>query len=108
VYVTGGVGVAGILTGSIAGLMALRDKSIVDGDCNGPACTTQRGKDAADAAKTEATVSTVGFGVGVAGLVSSVIIYLVDTPRTEARTTQSKGVSVVAISPTVLGLAGAF
>jgi hypothetical protein len=108
VYVTGGVGVAGILTGSIAGLMALRDKSIVDGDCNGPACSTERGKGAADAARTEAAVSTVGFGVGLAGLVSSVIIYFVDTPRAEARTTQAKSVSIVAISPSVFGVSGAF
>jgi hypothetical protein len=107
VYVTGGVGVAGVLTGSIAGLMALRDKGVVDSDCNGPACTS-RGKDAADAAKTEATVSTIGFGVGLAGLVSSVIIYLADTPRTVARAPRSKSFSVIAISPTAVGIAGAF
>lgn len=108
VYITGGVGVAGILTGSIAGLMALRDKSVVDDNCTGPACRDERGKDAADAAKTEATVSTVGFGVGVAGLVSSVIIYLTDTPRTEARLAQPRRWSVVALSPTTVGVLGAF
>ena len=107
VYVTGGIGVAGILTGSIAGLMALRDKNIVDENCAGPACNA-RGKDAADAAKPEATVSTVGFGVGVAGLVSSVIIYLADTPHAEARAVQPRRWSVVAISPTLLGVTGAF
>jgi hypothetical protein len=107
VYVTGGVGVAGILTGSIAGLMALRDKGVVDSDCMGPACTA-RGKDAADAARTEATVSTIGFGVGLAGLVSSVIIYLADTQRADARAVQPKRWSVVATSPTAVGIAGAF
>jgi hypothetical protein len=107
VYVTGGIGVAGILTGSIAGLMALRDKNVIDANCTGPACNA-RGKDAADAAKPEATVSTVGFGVGVAGLVSSVIIYLADKQQAEARAVQPRRWSVVAISPTVMGVAGAF
>ena len=107
VYVTGGVGVAGILTGSIAGLLAIRDKNVVDGACNGLACSA-RGKDAASAAKTEATVSTIGFGVGLAGLVSSVIIYLADTQRADARAVQPKRWSVVAISPTAVGVAGAF
>lgn len=106
VYVTGGIGVAGVLTGTIAGVMALRDKHIVDTDCHGPACTT-RGKDAADAGKTEATVSTVGFGVGLAGLVGSVIIYLVDSPGTAARAEAPKSWSV-AISPTSVGVVGAF
>ena len=106
VYLTGGVGVAGILTGSIAGLLAIRDKNVVDGACNGLACSA-RGKDAASAAKTEATVSTIGFGVGLAGLVSSVIIYLTDTPRADARAVP-KHWSVVATSPTAVGVAGVF
>ncbi len=108
VYITGGIGVAGILTGSIAGFMALRDKSTVDGNCNGSACRNESGKAAADAAKTEATVSTVGFGVGLAGLVSSVIIYLADTQHVEARVAQPRRWSVVAISPTAISVVGAF
>ncbi len=106
VYVTGGVGVAGILTGTIAGVMALRDKHVVDDQCTGPACS-MRGKDSADAGKTEATVSTIGFGVGLAGLVSSVIIYLADSPRAAARAEPPKSWSV-AISPTSVGVVGAF
>jgi len=107
VYITGAAGVAGILTGSIAGLLAIHDKNVVDGACVGLACSA-RGKHAASAAKTEATVSTIGFGVGLAGLVSSVIIYLVDTPRTDARALPPKRWSVVAISPTAAGVAGVF
>jgi hypothetical protein len=108
VYVTGGIGVAGILTGSIAGVMALRDKGVVNSNCDGLACRDPRGKDAADAASTEATVSTVGFGVGLAGLVSSVIIYLTHTQQTEARAVRPNRWSVVAISPTAVGVVGAF
>jgi hypothetical protein len=107
VYVTGGVGVAGVLTGSIAGLLALRDKHVVDDECIGPKCSP-RGKDAADAAGLEATVSTVGFGVGFAGLITSAILYAVDGSRGDARATPRRGWSVIAISPAVVGVGGAF
>ena len=107
VYVTGGVGVAGIVTGSIAGVLALRDKRVVKEECLGPACSP-RGKGAADAAKLEATVSTVGFGVGLAGVVATAIVYLVDSNRAQPNTAQPRRWSVVALSPTVLGVGGAF
>ena len=107
VYVTGGVGVAGVLTGSIAGLLALRDKRVVDAECIGAACSP-RGKDAADAAHLEATVSTVGFGVGFAGLITSAILYAVDRSHGDARVTPRRGWSVIAISPAVVGVGGAF
>ena len=107
VYVTGGVGVAGVLTGSIAGLLAIRDKRTVDNECTGPACSP-RGKDAADAARLEATVSTIGFGVGFAGLITSAILYAVDGSRADARVTPRRGWSVVAISPAVVGVGAAF
>ncbi len=107
VYVTGGVGVAGVLTGSIAGLLAIRDKRTVDKECTGAACSP-RGKDAADASSLEATVSTVGFGVGFAGLITSAILYAVDGSRGDARATPRRGWSVIAISPAVVGIGGAF
>jgi hypothetical protein len=107
VYVTGGVGVAGVLTGSIAGLLAIRDKRTVDHECKGAACS-QRGKDAADASSLEATVSTVGFGVGFAGLITSAILYAVDSSHGDARVTPRRGWSVIAISPAVVGVGGAF
>jgi len=106
VYVTGGIGVAGLLTGTISGVMALRDKHVVDSNCAGAACTA-RGKDSADAGRTEATVSTIGFGVGLAGLASSIIIYLVDSPGAPTRAQHAQSWSV-AVSPTSVGVVGAF
>lgn len=107
IYVTGGVGVAGLLTGSIAGLLAFNDKSAVNDLCSGPACTAS-GKDAADAAKLEATVSTVGFGVGLAGVIATAIVYIADSGQTQARVTKPKRWSVVALSPTAFGVGGEF
>jgi len=106
-YVSGGVGVAGLLTGSLAGLLAIRDKGVVKDECIGRACS-QRGIDAVDAAKLESTVSTVGFGVGVAGVVATAILYIVDSGRSDVRVSAEPRWSVVAISPDVLGVGAAF
>jgi hypothetical protein len=112
IYLTGGVGVAGLLTGSVAGVLAIRDKGVVNDACKGPACTA-RGNDAAKAARLEATVSTVGFGVGLAGAIATAIVYIVDSGRSSdaslpgARASARRW-SLVGISPGVLGVGGAF
>ena len=112
IYLTGGVGVAGLLTGSVSGVLAIRDKGVVDDECIGPACSA-RGNDAAKAARLEATVSTVGFTVGLAGAVATAIVYIADSGR--SRDASLSGVrarerrwSVVGISPGVLGVGGTF
>lgn len=70
-FVVGGVGVAGIVVGSVAGVLALQKKNEVDDDCSdtgsGLECGPS-GLDAAAAGNTYATVSTVAFAVGVVGL----------------------------------------
>lgn len=106
-YVTAGVGVAGLATGTVAGLLALRDKGVVSDECLAQACSA-RGKEAADAAKTEATVSTIGFGVGLAGAVATAILYFAQGDDPQARATEPKRWSVVALSPTAFGVAGSF
>jgi hypothetical protein len=74
-YVSGGVAAAGIGVGTIAGLFAISHKKVVDSNCLGPACNPD-GKAAADSARTEALVSTVGFGVALAGMATALIVYL--------------------------------
>lgn len=107
IYVTAGVGVAGIVTGSVAGILALRDKGVVKDECIGQACSA-RGKEAADAARVEATVSTVGFGVGLAGAVASAVLYLTSPTQHQARAAEPRTWAVVALSPNVLGVVGSF
>ena len=107
IYVTGGVAVAGIVTGTIAGVLAIRDQRVIEAECQGPACSS-RGKGAADAAQREATVGTVGFGVGLAGVVATAILYLVDSNQAQASLARPRRWAVVAVSPNVLGVGGAF
>jgi hypothetical protein len=95
-YVAGGVGVAGVATGAVAGMLALRqgreaDSNCTDGD-GGVALCNREGKDAGDRAKMLGVVSTAAFGVGVAGLGVATLLFLTAPSsqggaahRTEAR-----------------------
>jgi len=65
VYVLGGVGVAGIVVGSITGILAINHKSDADDLF---AKRDPSFKDSDDAASTTALVSTIAFGVGIVGL----------------------------------------
>jgi len=58
-YAAFGVGAAGILTGSIAGIFALAKKSGLEGQCPGGACPTGEPTSNLDAANDAATVATV-------------------------------------------------
>lgn len=66
-YVAGGVGLAGVVVGAVAGALTLGQKGSIEGNCDGAACNVV-GKEAADEAQTLGLVSTLGFGVGVLGL----------------------------------------
>jgi hypothetical protein len=78
-YAAGGLGVAGLLVGAIAGSLAIGRRSVVDAHCTGRACDAE-GKAAGDAGKTLAAVSTVGFVVGAAGIGVGVLL-LVSEPK---------------------------
>jgi len=62
--VVGGVGAAGLLLGAIMGGVAIGAKGDVEAACPNSTCSTQEGKDALSTAKTDATVSTIGFIAG--------------------------------------------
>ncbi len=105
-YVALGVGLVGVGLGSVAGVRALDHKSIVNDECDGPACTS-RGKEEADAGKTAALVSTIGFGVGAAGLGTALVLYLTRDGGAGARG-QGKSRLVVGLTPRSVELSGAF
>ena len=67
-YVGGGVGLAGILVGSIAGVSAISYKNEVNKACVNGSCPSSALSDL-ESAQSMATVSTVGFIVGALGLV---------------------------------------
>lgn len=80
-YVAGGIGLTGIAVGIVSGILALTEKSSIDAGCgiggNAHMCTPA-GKSAVDTGQTEALVSTIGFGVGLAGLGTAVVLRLME------------------------------
>jgi hypothetical protein len=78
-YVAGGVGVLGFVVGGVTGGIALSKKSTVNDQCVNLVCSHE-GKQAADSAKSMALVSTIGFGVGLAGVAVAAILYATSSP----------------------------
>jgi hypothetical protein len=99
VYLAATVGGVGVVIGSIAGILAIAKKSVVDLHCRGTACDA-KGKEAADAGATLGTISTVGFGVGLAGLAAAGVLLLLE-PSTSKTTTAG-------VEPTFGGVRGRF
>jgi hypothetical protein len=76
-FVVGAVGVAALGTGAGFGLAAMSKASTAKDLCDGDACSSQRGVDAANAAGTAATVSNVGLLGGGALLATGAALFLV-------------------------------
>lgn len=68
-YVALGIGAAGLVVGSVTGALAFGKAS----DCPDKVCATQ---DQLDSAKSMATVSTISFGIGLAGVATGAILLL--------------------------------
>jgi len=86
-YVAGSVGVAGVITGVIAGLIVLDKKSTVNSNCVGNICN-QAGVDASRSGKTFGVVTTVGLVAGALGLGTATYLFLsapvAESPRSSA------------------------
>jgi len=67
-YALLGIGGAGIVVGSVFGGLALGTKSSLDSACPTKTSCPPSSQSDIDALATRATVSTIGFGVGVAGV----------------------------------------
>ena len=81
-YVLLGVGGVGLVVGSVTGALAFGKAS----DCPNKVCKTQSDL---DSAKSMATVSTIGFGVGIAGVAVGTILLLTGSHSEEAPATAS-------------------
>jgi hypothetical protein len=75
-FVVGGLGLAGLAVGGVAGGLALGKKQVVDENCPDLQCQNEEGWAAVDDANAFATVSTVGFAVGLAGLATGAVLVL--------------------------------
>lgn len=104
--VVGGVGAAGLIVGAAMGGAAIGAKSDVDTLCPNQTCSTQEGKDALSTAKTDATVSTIGFiagGVLLAGGAVMVIVGAVSGGKKSDEKAAASLYLVPSLSPTLFG-----
>jgi hypothetical protein len=73
-WIAGGVGVAGLVVGSITGGVVLAKKSVANDHCQGTACDAE-GQRAVDTGRTLGWVSTIAFGLGVVGIGTAIVLF---------------------------------
>lgn len=76
-YLGFGLGAAGLAAGSVTGVLALSRASDAEAQCSAGRCPPAA-RDEIDASNTFADVSTVSFGVGLAGLALGVLVVVMD------------------------------
>jgi hypothetical protein len=106
-YVAGGVGAAGLVMFTVAGIMANSTFSDLEDSCGGP-CPPDR-QDDIDAGRTQQTLANVGLVVGVVGIGAGVTLFLLSRgggASADAKTGQARIAPVVA--PGYAGVRGAF
>lgn len=101
VWIGGGVAVAGLATGAVAGLISMSNKSDADALCRDGKCPPPA-YDALDAANRWATVSTIGFATAGVGL-ALVAVGLLVRPEPSRQ-----GSAALLVRPGGAGLAGSF
>ncbi len=103
-WAAGGLGLVGVGTGVVAGMMAGSKRSEAEQQCPNRACVEgTSGAEALGSFRTLRTVSTIGYVVGVVGAAASVTLFLTAPSRAPKRA--SVGVWLGASSA---GLMGAF
>jgi hypothetical protein len=93
-YVSGGAGAAGLIVGAITGILSLSTTSKVKGECPHQSCTTTQAQSDLSSAQTTATISDIGFIVGIVGAgvaVTTLIIGHDTTSETPSRTPTETG-----------------
>ncbi|HEX8793221.1 MAG TPA: hypothetical protein VF765_19895 [Polyangiaceae bacterium] len=80
-WIAGGIGLAGIAVGSIAGAVVMSDASTIHSQCQSDLSCSPSGLNAASQSRTFGVLSDVGFAVGGAGLVTSLVLFLLPGPK---------------------------
>lgn len=100
----GAAGVIGVGVGSVFGIKAMSSASTANDLCDGNACTTQRGVDAANDASSDASIANVGFIAGGLLLASGTVMFILGGDE-EPESKRMGSVNVLpAIDPSHLGL----
>lgn len=80
-YVAGGVGVAGLGTGLVTGLMSVSKHGDAERECPAQQCALGTKLPAAvNSFRSLRTVSSISYGVGAAGLATGVVLWLISAP----------------------------
>jgi hypothetical protein len=110
-YVAGGIGIAGVVVGSIFGILAIGNKSTLKDECTSDKVCTHGSQSDIDAFSRNGAISTIGFAVGIVGLGTAAALFLTSgsTSAEPAPAPQQAAVRVTPwISPGGAGLVGTF
>jgi hypothetical protein len=99
-YVAGGVGVAGIATFSLFGVMAHSSYNDLQSTCGMGPCPASKA-DEISSGKTKQTIANVGLAVGVVGLAAGTTLFVISLKKNAA----SPGAALL-VSPTWVGVGG--
>ena len=109
IFVAAGIGVVAVGIGAVTGLLAAGKKDTIDQHCIDTRCDTT-GKQAADDAKSLATISTIAFGVGIAAGATAIVLVLL-SPSSAPASKSARGLEPrFAVGPdgATGGVAGSF
>jgi hypothetical protein len=84
-WIAGGLGVAGLGTAIVTGVMILSAKSTAQGDCT-PQCRDQSGRDAVNTGNSLLPINSVAWGVTAVGLGAGATLFYLSLKKTPAAT----------------------
>jgi hypothetical protein len=117
VYVSGGIGAAGLITGAVAGGILLSKRKTIFTECptkrpDGSHVCSEKGFAAADSAQnTVAPITTVALSVGAAGAATAVLLFVIgNRGESSSSETVKRTLPVIDVGNgrAVLGLTGSF
>ena len=88
-YISWGVGAVGLGLGVGFGIAAMNDKSDLDARCPAKACPPSESR-LLDTSRKNATISTIGYGVALAGAAAGVVLFLLEGRAPEAQTVSAR------------------
>jgi hypothetical protein len=101
-YVAGAVGAAGLLTFTIAGLMANSTYSGLKDACPNGTCPQSKGDDISSG-KTQQTIANVGLVIGALGIATGAVLFVISAPKKDSAPAASAS---LVVGPGWLGVKG--